>query len=937
MLDFIRKDNEILKWGSQGSNIETLKKGLLKTDRKTGGITVKAKMILTAAVLAALAGGYQGFAEDAGDAKYVDVSGTEMQLTDADLAKEDYDLSIKNSYYTGTTPDAALTVTEDPNTATSGGVVLADGTHSNKTFRNLNSFTVQQTDSEKFYKRSSSGVIVGSSGGTITFDHVKNINLGSADNVLNNGDMGPVIHGFSGSVSISGADNLNIYADRDGITGQQSNASKTEGSVNISAQNIMMQIGGTGVSSAVYADKDHVNMNATTSVVLNAADSISIKNTGALGTVAQIADNYGSTIGAGNATLTIHAGNDINLIGTEPASWGVIISRSGAGRSELEIKSDNGDVNIEGGEYGLRASASNGESSPIAGLISGKTVTVKGTTGSSTPDNGIGAGILLSGAKGTAEIDGEEINGLTLRGDTINVSGTTALYAKNGSVLNLQGTGSSSVINLTSTAENGNAINAAGGSQITIGDAAHTADVNINGYIKVTGTGSQLTFAGNTTVHVNSQYLTNENHYFITTDKTQPVNGIAMLDEPQQAVVFEEGAKLDIGNVAAGTTLYFSDDQAVSQEAAQAIKTDNVLQEFKLEGGKLVAVAVSKEDAAQLLGGSLLTNVALAATGDEKYADVKALVDGDNAKEALDSAAGLAAMANTAHGTYTMNGIFSDAVSGHLMNRQDQDVWAYGFHSKENVNGLSFGADYDAQYNGIAAGADFYKKGGTTAGLALIYADSNVSGSNGFATTKNDADYYGVSLYSRFDRGSYALLGDISYMKGDHDVTQMNKGQIITASPDSDSISVGVKAVKDYAAGENGTLTPYVGLRYLRLSTDDFTASNGLRYEGDDQDLVIVPVGVNYTAAISHGKWSVRPYAGIGYVWTAGDRSADQTVMVGGVADSFSYDTADSGSFIARAGVTTDCGDMSYGIGYSWQKGDSVSNNAWTLSASYHF
>lgn len=882
---------------------------------------MKSKIILAAAVLAAMAGGYQGFAEDAENTKYVDVSGTEMQLTDAELAQKD--LPIKNSYYKGTTSDAALTVTEDPNTDTSGGVVLADMAHSNKTFQDLNSFTVQQTDSEKFHKRSSSGVIVGSSGGTITFENVKNINLGSADNMLNNN--GPAIHGFSGSVSISGADNLNIYADGDGIMGQQSNASKTEGSVNISAQNIVMQIGGTGVSSAVYADKDHVNMDATTSVVLNAADSISIKNTGALGTVAQIADNYGSTTGAGNATLTIHAGNDINLIGTESASWGVIISRNGAGRSELEIKSDNGDVNIEGGEYGLRARASNGESSPIAGLISGKTVTVKGTTGSSTPDNGIGAGILLSGAKGTAEIEGEKINGLTLRGDTVNVSGTTALYAQNGSVLNLQGTGSSSVINLTSTVENGNAINAAGGSQVTLGDGTHKTDVNINGYINVTGENSSLTFAKDTTTHVDSKYLTGEKS-FITTGGTG-------------TVTFGEDAKLDIGNVSADTTLKLIDNEKqLSGFKADMIMTDNVLQKFTInDNGTITAGTVSKEEAAELLGGSVLTNVALAATGDEKYADVKALVDGDNAKEALDSAAGLAAMANVAHGTYTMNGIFSDAVSGHLMNRQDQDVWAYGFHSKENVNGLSFGADYDAQYNGIAAGADFYKKGGTTAGLALIYADSNVSGSNGFATTKNDADYYGVSLYSRFDRGSYALLGDISYMKGDHDVTQMNKGQIITASPDSDSISVGVKAVKDYAAGENGTLTPYVGLRYLRLSTDDFTASNGLRYEGDDQDLVIVPVGVNYTAAISHGKWSVRPYAGIGYVWTAGDRSADQTVMLGTAADSFSYDTADSGSFIARAGVTTDCGDMSYGIGYSWQKGDSVSNNGWTLSASYHF
>lgn len=49
------------------------------------------------------------------------------------------------------------------------------------------------------------------------------------------------------------------------------------------------------------------------------------------------------------------------------------------------------------------------------------------------------------------------------------------------------------------------------------------------------------------------------------------------------------------------------------------------------------------------------------------------------------------------------------------------------------------------------------------------------------------------------------------------------------------------------------------------------------------------------------------------------------------------HDTKWICGLIAGVGVTTDCDDMSYGIGYSWQKGDSVSNNAWTVSASYHF
>ena len=620
------------------------------------------------------------------------------------------------------------------------------------------------------------------------------------------------------------------------------------------------------------------------------ADNVNIESNGnGSGAAAvMITNKWGSTVGNGNADLSIHAANNVTINGVgndNKKGYGVeVIRNSGSGTSNIQIVSDTGDVKISGTDTGVYMKG-NGDETKISGTISGKNVDISSD----------GTGISLD------HVSNE--GGLSVTGDTIHISSGTE-----------------------------DAINMQNGSQLTLsGRNGDNSDVTIDGYVTVQN-GAELTFADKTTTHVDKKYLTNQEKAFITTGNAG-------------SVTMNGNASIMVDGLKTGDTIEkvnLSDNADVTTLLQKNFRTDNLLQQVTFDGeGNMTVGTVDGEKAAALLGGSALTNVALYATGTNNdsitnlitsHADNTAAVE-----EALNSAAGLAAMANVAHGTYTMNGIFSDAVSGHLMNRQDQDVWAYGFHSKENVNGLSFGADYDAQYNGIAAGADFYKKGGTTAGLALIYADSNVSGANGVSSTKNDADYYGVSLYSRFDRGSYALLGDISYMKGDHDITQVNSGETITASPDSDSISVGVKAVKDYAAGENGTLTPYVGLRYLRLSTDDFTASNGLHYEGDDQDLVIVPVGVNYTASISHGKWNVRPYAGIGYVWTAGDRSADQTVMLGTAADSFSYDTADSGSFIARAGVTTDCGDMSYGIGYSWQKGDSVSNNAWTLSASYHF
>lgn len=758
-----------------------------------------------------------------------------------------------------------------PNT-TEHGIIYATGSDNTLTVSNLGALNINSASAEK-------DAVVGLNvwnGGAITVSDVDSVNIGTADAPFSTDNY--AIQTIGGNVTMTNVGDVNIYTTEVGISAQYGADGKSDSVVIDSYGDVNIHTDTTAVRAMALGG------NKTAGVSIQADGKVTL--TSANGDTVQANDAAGEWTGTGNTSIKISGdeGVDIQAAANHIA---VYMTKAHGQNSELNITSANGDVNITGGN-GIQTNLTDGT---LTGTITGQNVTISSPAASAIS------------MKNNAE------SNLTL---AVNQDGGQ--------------------ITVSTAKEGGNAISLSGGkSSLTLGDGNYKTDVNINGYVKVTGENSKLTFAKDTTTHVDSKYLTGTTS-FITT-------------EGKGLVTMEDNASIMVDGLKTGDTIEkvnLSDNADVTTLLQKNFRTDNLLQQVTFDGeGNMTVGTVDGEKAAALLGGSALTNVALYATGTNNdsitnlitsHADDTAAVE-----EALNSAAGLAAMANTAHGTYTMNGIFSDAVSGHLMNRQDQDVWAYGFHSKENVNGLSFGADYDAQYNGIAAGADFYRKGGTTAGLALIYADSNVSGANSVSSTKNDADYYGVSLYSRFDRGSYALLGDISYMKGDHDITQVNSGETITASPDSDSISVGVKAVKDYAAGENGTLTPYVGLRYLRLSTDDFTASNGLRYEGDDQDLVIVPVGVNYTASISHGKWNVRPYAGIGYVWTVGDRSADQTVMLGTAADSFSYDTADSGSFVARAGVTTDCGDMSYGIGYSWQKGDSVSNNAWTLSASYHF
>ena len=824
---------------------------------------MKSKLILTAAVLSTMAGGVISYADEG------PTTWNEDHVYEASGAGESLTFDAQqesNAILLGAGKDTDIIITG---------------------YENLNFIN---KDSEK---TGHEGIIANGDNSSITINNVKNINLGaSREDLLNVSNHskdhnGVAIHGFQGAVNIgigngeqATVDTLNIYSANVGILAQQS--AGTSGSIYIHVNDAVN----------VYADDSNAIQAGIFATVDNGHTSLKIKSEGTITAVSNgyaavnMNDKYGGSSNDGHSELELIANGDVTLEGigkgTSSGAYGINAGR-GAGTSDLTVTSLNGNVNITGDLGAVRLSSANtSDGERVSGLITGNEIK------------------LVSTGVNVANDDSA----------TVQVG-----YSK----LDIQGD------KITIDAADENAINVKGNTgELTFGDGTTKTDIYVNGYMTVTD-GATATFAENTTTHVDSKYLTNEEKAFITTGGGEN-KGSVILD-----------GNLDVGKIATGTTLNFSDDKELNKTAAESIITNNVLQNITVSNDGTMSVGtVSSEKAHKVLAGSLLTDVALYAT-ENNMDGVTTLLTGENDVEALNSAAGLSAMAGVEHGTYTAAGIFNDAVADHLMNRNDEDVWAYGFHNKENVNGLSFGADYDAQYNGVVAGADLYRNGGTVAGIALSYADGNVSGSNGFVSTQNDADYYGASLYARFDRGSYALLGDISYMKGDHDVTQWNKGQQITASPDSDAVSVGVKAVKDFTAGESGTLTPYIGVRYLRLSTDGFTASNGLHYEGDDQDLVLIPVGVNYSAAITGGSWTFRPYAGVGYIWNAGDKSVDQTVTLGTAADSFSYDTVDSGSFLTRVGFVADHGDMSYGVGYSYQKGDSVSNNAWTLSASFRF
>ena len=494
---------------------------------------------------------------------------------------------------------------------------------------------------------------------------------------------------------------------------------------------------------------------------------------------------------------------------------------------------------------------------------------------------------------------------------------------------------------------------------LTWGEDAITAGLYINGSVDLRGgavvvnggleevpaaapANGTFTAAANSVVMVDGQSINKEG--------TAAITGVTTVTVEDTSKLYIDGAKKgETYHVIAGADSAWNDTNIISNNALLKFAGEsNADSKFD------VTASYDKVDNVYGAGAVEIANIVdktleTKYEGDKAFDFFNAAANANNnaTKDAqiaaFNSAANMGELAGVNHGTYSMSNAMTDAVAHHLSlathGEQDKDIWAHYIHNKEDIDGMDFGGidgSYEAQYNGIVVGSDLYKNGKTTAGIALSYADGNINGSNIASSTKNDAEYYGASLYGRIENGDSVILGDISYMHSDNDITQNNSGHEITASADADAFSIGIRAEQAYKAGA-GKFVPYAGIRYMHLGAGDYSNSLGMEYNADDQNLWLLPVGVTYSAEVQSGDWTVKPIAEVGYVWTMGDRDTDQTVSLNGASDTFGFETADSGSFIGRLGIEAEKADVTYGLSYEYQKGDTVKANKWMANLTWSF
>ena len=471
-------------------------------------------------------------------------------------------------------------------------------------------------------------------------------------------------------------------------------------------------------------------------------------------------------------------------------------------------------------------------------------------------------------------------------------------------------------------------------STVDVANGSITVDGSLTTALTTVPANGSVKFADNSMLMVNASKIS----------ATQAaITGVATADISANSKLYIDNAEKDkTYKIIDGTVANWNVDNILSNNKLLKFTVDTdantvttTSQSVKAAYGDAV-IAGDVYDAAVRAGGVAADFVA-------KAADEHVNADTATQVSAFNSAAALSELAGVEHGTYAASNLFTDAISEHmsLTNEKDHDsdIWAKYIHSKENIDGLAVvGADskYDVNYNGIVVGADLYKNGKATIGAALSYVDGSVKGNTLAARTENDATYYGVSIYGGIQNEDSAVICDISYLHGKNDITQRNSGTTLTADAKSDAFSIGVRAEKSLKAGV-GKFVPYAGIRYMHLGTGNYNNSIGMSYDGDDMNLWLLPVGVKYSADVKAGSWTIRPIAEIGYVWNMGDRDATQTVSLNGASNGFGYDVADNGSYIGRFVVEAEKANVTYGLGYEYQKGDSVKANKWMANVNWSF
>ena len=314
--------------------------------------------------------------------------------------------------------------------------------------------------------------------------------------------------------------------------------------------------------------------------------------------------------------------------------------------------------------------------------------------------------------------------------------------------------------------------------------------------------------------------------------------------------------------------------------------------------------------------------------------------------QSVEQAARLGVYAGVAQATLGATNTTTEAISGRMGvgtqsgtityadNGQGAGLWlspVYKNHSSDgfDAEGADYGVDMDLY--GLALGADYTLANGVRIGAMFNVGSGDADGNGVASGVSNDFDYYGFGVYGGYTMGALSVVADVTYTAVDNDFdssTGLTNYSKLEGSADSDALSIGVTGQYEFAT-QSMTVTPHAGLRFTKVSMDDYTVKAGgtniADFEADDMNVFSIPVGVTFASEFTSGAWSVQPSLDVTLTANAGDTDLDGDSRWLGTDNGFgemtygvSTEVLDDFTYGATLGIAAKTGGFSLGLGVNY-------------------
>lgn len=492
---------------------------------------------------------------------------------------------------------------------------------------------------------------------------------------------------------------------------------------------------------------------------------------------------------------------------------------------------------------------------------------------------------------------------------------------------------------------------------------SYDAVINLDSSIQFTGNNSGLIVGG-----VDDSEISGSGVYFgdnstLVIDASNMTSGSALFADSEgnslgiDYVGADEGSvSVDLSGWLMGTSgsLAFAVDE--EDEGKFDFTSSNVLQDFVISNGEISMQVKSIEE---VTGGTLdgdlqdvVHNVtanggnnyvsrafnALFSSGTGAYGtlteDGKFTLTGTGNQAAREIAT-FPVTAGAFNATYDYLTEFNRAVESRAQQKRIGDannaVWAQVIATYNKSDELfSDASGYKADLYGGVLGTDVRLGNGTLIGGALTVGTGDIESRGAVIGTKNDATFYGLSVYAQHDIGLMSLKGDVTYLRTENDIAGTFEGVNMGGSMDSDAVSLGVRAEFAAYSGDTFEVKPHIGLRYTNYSFDDYNGT-----EIDDVNALEAPIGVAFSGKVqAKGGWTVVPELDLSVVPQLGDKEAS-VVNAGAAVDQRVLEGA---VFNAKIGLGMQKDNFTFGANFQHGAGGfSRNNNAFQAFARWTF